>query len=204
MSNVIDKLTEYFRKFPGIGPRQAKRFVYSLLTSSDTYRKELSALILELKNDIAVCQSCFRFFAVNGSGRNLCPICADPNRDNSTLLIVMRDVDLENLEKSHVYHGKYFVLGGGVPILAESPEKNVRTKELLEIIKKMTALKEIVMAMSLTAEGENTEEYLRKILAGAQSERKIKLSTLGRGLSTGTELEYSDTETLKSAFQNRH
>ncbi len=201
--NVIDKLTEHFRHFPGIGPRQAKRFVYSLLTSTDTYRKELSALILELKNDIAVCQSCFRFFAMNGHGRNLCAICSDPHRDNETLLIVMRDVDLENLEKSHVYHGKYFVLGGGVPILEENPEKKVRTNELLEIIKKMPALKEIVMAMSLTAEGENTEEYLRAVLSPTIAERKIKLSTLGRGLSTGTELEYSDSETLKSAFQNR-
>ncbi|MDD5050270.1 MAG: toprim domain-containing protein [Candidatus Pacebacteria bacterium] len=201
--NVIDKLIEHFRRFPGIGPRQAKRFVYSLLTSTDAYRKELSALILELKNDIAVCQSCFRFFAVNGNGKNLCAICADPNRDKETLLIVMRDVDLENIEKSHVYRGKYFVLGGGVPILAENPEKNVRTKDLLEIIKKMSALKEIVMAMSLTAEGENTEEYLRSILSPLSSERKIKLSTLGRGLSTGTELEYSDSDTLKNAFKNR-
>lgn len=201
----IDKLTEIFRRFPGIGPRQAKRFVYFLLTQPDAYRKELSTLISELKNEISLCQSCFRFFPVNGTKSATCEICRGPNRDNTSLLIVMRDVDLENIEKSHSYNGKYFVLGGGVQVLDETPDKRIRSRELLKTITERSKdLKEIVFAMSLTAEGEQTEEYLRRILSPIIEKSKIKISTLGRGLSTGTELEYSDSDTIKNALQNRH
>ncbi len=117
----------------------------------------------------------------------------------------MRDVDLENIEKSHSYNGKYFVLGGGVQVLDETPDKRIRSRELLKTITERSKdLKEIVFAMSLTAEGEQTEEYLRRILSPIIEKSKIKISTLGRGLSTGTELEYSDSDTIKNALQNRH
>ncbi len=201
----IDNLIEYFRQFPGIGPRQAKRFVYFLLTRQGGYRKELARLIEGLDADVSVCKSCFRFFPVNSKGTELCPICTNSDRDISSLMIVLRDVDFENVEKSHFYKGKYFVLGGGVPILEAHPEEKIRIRELLKILETRSKdIKEIILAMSLTAEGENTEDYLRGQLAPFVEKYKMKISTLGRGLSTGTELEYSDSETIKNALKNRN
>ncbi len=121
-------------------------------------------------------------------------------------MVVPRDIDLENIERTGAYSGKYFVLGGTVPILEKEPEKRIRQKELLGTVSeriKSVKLKEIILAMNLNPEGENTVDYIKKLLASFTLKPKIRISTLGRGLSTGTELEYSDTETLKNALKNR-
>jgi len=202
----IHKLIELFREFPGIGPRQARRFAYFLLTKNNGYNSELATLITKLKSEITTCASCYRFFAKDTRNSASCSICRDPHREKQSLMIVGRDVDLENIEKSHVYNGLYFVLGGSVPILEKEPEGRIRQKELREIIEERgTAgtLKEIIFALNATPEGENTEEYLRKILEPLCAKYSMKMSVLGRGLSTGTELEYSDTETIKQALKNR-
>lgn len=203
---AIDKLIEIFSQFPGIGPRQSKRFVYFLLTRNGNYIENLIRLLSELKADVRQCDKCFRYFPRRGTGI-LCPTCADTHRDASLLLVVSRDVDLENIEKSHVYDGYYFVLGGSVPILEKEPAKKVRSKELFARVQSQTkdgsSLKEIILAMNANPEGENTAEYLKELLAPLAGKLDIKLSTLGRGLSTGTELEYSDDDTIKNALKNR-
>lgn len=199
--NTINKLTEIFSKFPGIGPRQAKRFVYFLLTRNGNSLEELSRLILELKKDVSVCESCRRFFPKT-SDSIICGICSDNNRERSQLMIVERDADFENIEKSGAYSGKYFILGGKVPILEKNPEQRIRVSELKERIKDEN-LKEIVLALSVSPDGENTEKYVKEILSPVVEKNKIKISILGRGLSTGIELEYPDSETLKNAFKNR-
>lgn len=141
----------------------------------------------------------FSFF-IQKSGQTLSPIARDENRDNSKLMIVEKDSDLENIEKMSVYNGKYFVLGGSIPVLSKEPTQYIRETELLKIIeKKKDNLKEIILALSVNPQGENTLEYLQKIL----EKFNIKISVLGRGLSTGTELEYSDKDTFLSAFDNR-
>lgn len=203
--NPIDRLTELFREFPGIGPRQAKRFVYFLLTRPSAYRSELSSLVQELKNSIAVCGECFKFFIKKGGGV-LCTMCSNQNRNKSLLMIVGNDVDLENIEKSHSYDGFYFVLGGLIPVLESNPEKRVRERELIALVeKKITAgtLKEIIIALSANVEGDTTAMYLKKILSPIALSAGVTISVLGRGLSTGTELEYSDSDTIKNALQNR-
>ena len=199
--NTINKLTEIFSKFPGIGPRQSKRFVYFLLTRNNGSLEELSKLILELKNEVTVCESCRRFFA-NVSQSKTCNICSDKNRENGMLMIVERDADFENIERSGAYNGKYFILGGRVPILEKNPEERIRVKELKERAQD-ESLKEIVLALSVSPDGENTEKYVRELLSPTIEKNKIKISILGRGLSTGIELEYPDSETLKNAFKNR-
>ncbi len=202
----IRKLTEIFSEFPGIGPRQARRFVYFLLSRPPGYLKNLNSLITELKGSTNICQSCFRFFPKDKANSLLCSICLDESRDKSILTIVSRDVDLENIEKSHAYSGLYFVLGGSVPILEKNPETRIRQKELQKNIEekiKNNELKEIILAMNLNPEGENTVQYLESYLSPHAERNNIKITTLGRGLSTGTELEYSDTETIKNALKNR-
>ncbi|HEY0220930.1 MAG TPA: toprim domain-containing protein, partial [Candidatus Paceibacterota bacterium] len=155
------KLTELFKEFPGIGPRQAKRFVYFLLNKSSSYTNDLSKLITEVRATVHTCDTCFRFFPNTKS--KTCKTCLDSNRDKTNLMIVSHDVDFENIEKTKSHVGYYFVLGGTVPILEKNPEKRIRQRELLEIIEKkiQDGLKEIIIAMNYNPEGENTLSYLR-------------------------------------------
>ncbi len=202
--DTIAKLEEIFRHFPGIGPRQAKRFVYHLLTRSNNDLAELSKLVLELKQHIQICQSCFRFFPLGiKMPQANCSICSNENRDHQTLMIVSRDIDMEAVEKSRAYSGIYFILGGSVPILDEQPDTRIRQAELLKRINELSGLKEVILATSVNPEGEHTALHLSSLLKPLSSSMGFKISTLGRGLSTGTELEYSDSETLKSALENR-
>lgn len=121
-------------------------------------------------------------------------------------MIVSHDVDFENIEKTGSYNGYYFILGGTVPILEKNPEKRIRQKELFETIEnKITRLNlvEIIIALNYNPEGENTLTYISQILRPICEKNGVKISTLGRGLSTGTELEYSDSDTIKNALKNR-
>jgi recombination protein RecR len=197
--NSIDKLTELFSRFPGIGPRQARRFVYFLLSRNGGYSADLVRAIENLKSEILQCSECQRFFHSLNHNQNLCAVCSDQTRDNSMLMIVPRDVDLEAVEKSGSYHGYYFVLGGVVPILEKEPEKRIRLKELENILSKKKELKEIILAMNANNDGENTAEFIKERFHNLG----VTFSVLGRGLSTGAELEYSDPETLKNAFLHR-
>ncbi|MCC2630332.1 MAG: recR [Candidatus Paceibacter sp.] len=204
--NPIQKLTEYFSEFPGIGPRQAKRFVYYLLTRHQSHIDEIARLLTTLKSQVHICTSCYRFFQSENPQVSLCEICRNPNREDALLVIVSRDVDLENIERAHVHNGKYFVLGGGVPILEKEPEKRIRTRELEQTVRNRAekgTLKEIILALNATPEGENTSDFVESYLKSITEQHSIKISHLGRGISTGTELEYSDADTIKNALQNR-
>src|SRR4051812_34099761 len=105
----IEKLTTLFERFPGIGPRQAQRFVQFLLRSSPTLRREIADSIKSLGSTIHQCPECMRY---HGGENALCSICADPARDETLLGVVSSDADLSALERSHTFKGKYFVLGG--------------------------------------------------------------------------------------------
>ncbi len=198
--NSFERLKEIFAHFPGIGPRQAERFAYYLLSKDLGYLEELKSLLGTLKKDVAQCKECMRYFGKKSEGA-LCPICADSNRNESSLMLVAKDNDLAVVEKSDAYQGKYFVLGGLIPILEKTPEKRIRLAPLLSLIKKKEALKEIIFALSATHEGENTEEFLAKEIKTILPE--VKLLHLGRGLSTGLEIEYSDSDTIKAALENK-
>jgi len=200
----IHKLTEYFRDFPGIGPRQAKRFVYFLLTKNPSYLNEISRLISDIKKNIKVCSLCFRFFQDEKTDEknDVCNICSDKNRNHESLMIVARDVDFESIEKSRVYSGLYFILGGTIPILEKEPEKKVRLEELKDRINKNN-LKEVILSLNMTPDGENTADYIKQFIKQYFPNSNIKISLLGRGLSTGSEIEYADVETIKSALENR-
>lgn len=199
--NPIDKLTELFKEFPGIGPRQAKRFVYFLLLKNQGYVNELASLIPEIKKSVTICDSCFRYFPKNESQTNTCKICLDKNRDPSLLMVVSRDTDFDAVQKSHQFKGYYFILGGIVPVMEDNHQKFIRLRELKEEIgkRKQNGLQEVILALNATTEGDFTTDLLKKEL----KDFDIKISILGRGLSTGTELEYSDKETILNALNNR-
>lgn len=209
MSSVIDKSTELFAKFPGIGPRQARRFVYFLLSQDESYIKNFLTSIKELRNEVNQCPECFRFFVSQRpdleksqrSGLGVrCDICADPHIEKDKLLIVEKDADLENIRKTNKYRGRYFVLGGLVPILEKDPDSRIRIQDLRARLKSSPEIREIILALSANPTGENTAEYLHVQISKFPN---IKISSLGRGLSTGSELEYADSSTLASALENR-
>jgi recombinational DNA repair protein RecR len=118
-------------------------------------------------------------------------------------MVVEKDVDFENIVKTGEYGGKFFILGGTIPILEREPTKRIRAKQLIEIVDRNKDIEEIILALSVNPEGENTLQYVRKILEPLAEKHNIKITALGRGLSTGTELEYSDSDTLQNALKNR-
>ena len=209
--DTIEKLTEVFKEFPGIGERQAKRFVYFLMSRNPAYTENMTLLIKDLKREISQCKDCFRFFirkekTHSASSRSMiCEICENPHTDATTLMVIEKDSDLESVRKSRTYHGKYFVLGGLVPIVEKNTNSMVRIHELINQIKIQSklGLQEIILAFSLNPQGEHTDFYVRNQIKDTADTHNIKISSLGRGLSTGTELEYSDNETIKNALKNR-
>jgi len=210
--DTIEKLTEIFKEFPGIGERQAKRFVYFLMSKNDSYAENFLLLIKDLKKEISQCSMCFRFFIPTPKrvgtptvNVGVCEICKDKTLDSSQLMIIEKDSDLESVRKSKVYHGKYFVLGGLVPIVEKNTKSRIRINELKDKIKKdaKNGLEEIILAFSLSPQGDHTDFYIRNELKEITDSFNIKISSLGRGLSTGTELEYSDNDTIKNALKNR-
>jgi recombination protein RecR len=207
MNNAFDKLVEIFLRFPGIGPRQARRFVYFLLSLDAGSLTRLTTAIDTLRREATRCRRCGYHFFRDKNQSGLCHICADPHRNRAELMIVEKDLDVDSFKKTDSYSGLFFILGGLIPILEKAPEKKVRLVPLQERIKNSItdgSLKEIIFALSANPEGDYSIEYLRQIITPIISGQDVKISVLGRGLSTGTEVEYSDPETLRSALENRH
>jgi recombination protein RecR len=196
----IERLTALFVKFPGIGPRQGQRFVQFLLRSSSATRRELIDAIQSLGGSVHQCAQCMRFF----SGKEkICSICLNPERDVSFLAVIASDADLAALEHSGTYRGRYFVLGGTISLASENIS-GLRIKQLLASIPSRieNGLGEIILAFPANPEGDATAIRVREEILGLRNPN-LKITSLGRGLSTGSELEYADQETLKSALENR-
>lgn len=206
MSN-LDKLTTYFEKFPGIGGRQAKRFVFHLLTLDPASVAEISSLVANLHTEVSECASCHRFFSTSGGTSTLCSICSNSNRDHGKLMIVASDSDITAIERSGQFDGLYFVLGGMVPLLHSEDSKKLRGGVLKATVEArlVAGLEEIIMAFAVNPDGENTSRFVESIVTHLLStaDSPPRLSQLGRGLSTGSELEYADPETIKNALRNR-
>lgn len=194
----IEELTQALTRLPGIGPRQGKRFVFYLLSAPASERTKLAELITSLGKDVRQCPDCLRFY--NGTSAAVCNYCSDKRRSDAELMLVEKDQDLAAVERAGTYKGRYFVLGG---VLTLTGKGAVREKELIKIVERRLTqgLKEIVLALSATSEGEHTADRVRELLAPYRDHMKI--SVLGRGLATGSELEYSDAETLRAALTNR-
>lgn len=200
MSPLIQKLIEKFSKFPTIGPRTAARFVFYLIKLPKEEMEELIKSISELREKVKLCSFCFKPFEPSTEDPELCEICSNPSRDKSLLGVVEKETDLETIEKTKKYQGLYFILGGTVSKLKKTDIKNLRTEELLERAKK-PEIKEIIIAVNSTPEGEATALYLERLLKNLPAGRRI--TRLGRGLPVGGELEYADPETLSSALEGR-
>ncbi len=193
----IEELSHALSRLPGIGPRQAKRFVFFMLSMPLSERTRLAGLISALEKDVMQCIECFRF---SNGGNSLCSYCANSARNDTQLMLVEKDQDLTAIERAGTYKGRYFVLGG---VLTLSGKGFIRENEMLQVIEMRISrgLKEVVLALSATSEGEHTADHVRDLLKPYRE--NLSISLLGRGLATGSELEYSDAETLRAALAGR-
>ena len=201
MSKSIQELSDRFAQMPGIGPRQARRIVQFLLRSNDRYKKELATHIQTIAETVSQCSFCHKYDEVNSD--LLCVLCADKNRDITSLFVVEKDVDVDGIESAGVHHGKYFVLGGLIPISQNRKSAvDPRTHLLYRSIKENPTITEVILGFATTPEGDNTARDLRKEITRLFPTTTVSL--LGRGLSLGAEIEYADQETIRSAFQGRN
>lgn len=208
-SQPIQNLVAFFLKFPGVGPKQATRFVFHLLGEDRERLQGLVTAIARLQDDVRLCAQCYKTFDTNGNttGAALCEFCRNPRRNRNAVLVAEKEVDLEGIERTRKYDGLYHVLGGTVSPLDSSAPMRLHLKELFERIRSLAlagGAVEVILATNPTAEGDATALYLERILAPLKNQHSsLKLSRLGRGLTTGSELEYADDVTITDALQNR-
>jgi recombination protein RecR len=196
----VQELVEDFARLPGIGPRQAVRFVYALLAKDDSFLASFAGHIRSLKTETMLCGSCFRITEQRPG--QACDICTASSRDHNKILVVEKDTDVENFEKSGVFSGMYHVLGGSISALEKNSAEKLHMRELFERVKSLATKNEqveIIIATSNNLEGNQTAAYIERILEPLT----VSVTRLGRGLSTGSEIEYADPMTLEQAINNR-
>ena len=194
MSKLLDNVCSELQRLPGIGRRTALRLAMHILKMEPEVVDSLSKSISSFRNDIQYCHSCN-----NLSDSTLCPICSDTSRDHSTICVVEQVQDLMSIENTGQYRGMYHVLGGVI-----SPMQGIGPSDLkIDLLadKLLTGtVKEVIIAISTSVEGETTLFYLLNRLKAFPD---VKLSTIARGIGFGDELEYVDELTITHALMNR-
>jgi len=202
MTDHLKDLEKFFADLPGIGPRQAKRLAHHIMERAGTFAIDFAHALENARKSTRLCKKCFGLFSMPDNSDGVCKICT--NRHNSTtLMIVAKTADIEHIESSGVYQGLYFALGGNLPLIRKRNAPQLRIDDLLRRLSNDTALGEVILAFSASTDGEHTGIFVEDSIKDKCREKNIKLSTLGRGLSTGTEIEYADNETMKNALINK-
>ena len=189
----LSKLIEHFRALPGIGTKTAVRLAYHVLDMDTRQAKALAEAIMEAKEEIGFCNTCF-----NLSDTNPCAICAAQQRDHTTICVVEQPQDVAAMERMHDYKGVYHVLHGALSPLEGIGPENLRIRELLNRLSD-EAVQEIIMATNPNVEGEATAMYLARLLKPLG----VKVTRIAHGLPVGGDLEYADEVTLAKAMENR-
>lgn len=202
--NELDKLQELLTRLPGIGPRQARRFAYFFMNVSQGYIDELVDALGVLRSNKFHCQSCNRIYFRSHTHHDntRCPTCRDETRDASKLLILAKQADYENVLASGFWDGHFFIVGRTVRLADKTPENSLPIALLRQRLDDFE-LKEVVMGLPLNPEGEYTGQIIEDSITDLQREHGLSISHLARGLSVGSELEYSDPQTIQAALDNR-
>lgn len=190
---TIEKAIGEFQKLPGIGQKTAERLVFFLLKRTPEDVRLLGQTLQSLRDGLRYCEQCQNF-----SLEPVCGLCSDPGRDSSILCIVEDMLDLVAIEKAGSFRGHYHVLHGVIsPIDGVGPD-DLKTAELEERLKK-GGIKEVILALNPSLEGEATSAYLLRILRP----HNVKITRIARGIPMGGDLEYADPHTLKKALEGR-
>lgn len=192
-SALLEKAVSEFTRLPGIGRKSALRMVlYMLRQSPETVDSFVNSLS-KLKKEVKYCKVCH-----NISDTDICPICSDPHRDRSTVCVVENIQDVLAVENTQQYHGLYHVLGGIISPIDGLTPSDLEISSLVERVAQGN-VKEVILALSSTMEGDTTNFYISRQLQPFQ----VKLSVIARGISVGNELEYTDEVTLARSILNR-
>ncbi|MEN8249668.1 MAG: recombination mediator RecR [Bacteroidota bacterium] len=193
-SKLIENAITEVAKLPGIGKKSALRIVLHLLKQETTETSLLAGSLQDLRENIKYCSVCY-----NISDNEICGICASSKRDESILCVVEDMRDVMAIENTNQYFGKYHVLGGIIsPIDGVGPEE-LTIEALIKRVKENDQVKEIILALPATMEGDTTAFYLTKKLEPFN----IKITGIARGVPVGSELEYTDEVTLGRSILNR-
>lgn len=191
---AIESLAKLLSRLPGIGPKSASRIAFSLIKTSKDYNALLAEEIASIQDKIHPCSICGSFTETDP-----CPVCADPNRDQSLLCIVEQPQDVITIQSSGVYNGLFHVLGGAInPLNGVGPE-DLSFNQLLKRINE-GSFSEIIIATNPTEEGDTTALYIRHLLKDYPN---LSLTRLASGLPIGGDLEYADRTTLTRSFRSR-
>ncbi len=192
-SQLLEKAVQEFSKLPGIGRKTALRLVlYQLRQDAEDVQAFVEA-IAKMKLEVHYCQRCH-----NISDSDLCPICADPRRDASTICVVENIQDVLAVENTQQFHGLYHVLGGVISPMDGIGPADLEIESLVKRVEQED-IQEVILALSSTMEGDTTNFYIYRKLAPYN----VKLSIIARGIPVGDELEYADEVTLGRSIMNR-
>ncbi|MDE2992658.1 MAG: recombination mediator RecR [Chloroflexota bacterium] len=193
LAEPIARLIAEFGKLPTIGPKTAQRLTYFLLRQSAEEAQSLAAAILDLKEKILTCNTCF-----NLGTHDPCHICTDPTRDRQRICVVEEPLDVLALERTGIYRGQYHVLHGSFSPMDGVLEDDLRIRELVQRVANERP-EEIIVATNATVEGEATANLLRSRLQSSG----VQVTRLAQGLPIGSDLEYADDYTLSRALEGR-
>ena len=190
----IASLIEHFQRFPSIGPKSAQRMAFYLLRMPKSEVEKFAQSMLDAKENTKTCEICF-----NLSATSPCEICTSSQRDKSTICVVAETKDLIAIEKTNEYKGLYHVLQGLISPMDGIGADDIRIKELLTRLTDEN-VREVILALSPSVEGEATSLYLNKLMKPFG----IKISRIAFGLPVGADLEYADEITIAKAIEGRH
>ena len=191
--NALDRLVTLFSKLPGIGKKSAGRIVYHILDSSPALAGMLAKELSGLHQAIRRCSICGGFTETDP-----CPICSDPARDRAIICVVEQAQDMRIIEESREFPGVYHVLGGLIAPLEGVSPANLNIEKLIDRLGK-NEVKELILALNPTVEGDTTALYLQKTLKSYP----IEISRLASGMPVGGNIEYIDKLTLSRSFRGR-
>lgn len=189
----LARLIEYFQKLPSIGAKSAQRMAFHILKMSNEDVEKFAQALIDAKQTIKYCEVCF-----NISADNPCEICSSTKRDKTTICVVSEAKDLIAIEKTNEYKGVYHVLQGMISPLDGIGPEELKLKELVNRVAK-DGVKEVILALNPSVEGEATSMYIARILKPFN----VKISRIAFGLPIGGELEYVDELTLTRALEGR-
>ena len=192
-SQLLERAVAEFAKLPGIGRKTALRLVLWLLRQEDGEVEQFADAVSRLKREVRYCRVCH-----NISDADTCPICADPRRDASTVCVVENIQDVMAIENTQQFHGLYHVLGGIISPMDGIGPSDI---EVDSLVSRVAAgdIREVILALSPTMEGDTTNFYIYRKLAPLS----VRVSIIARGVAVGNELEYTDEVTLGRSIMNR-
>ncbi|MBO6018106.1 MAG: recombination protein RecR [Prevotella sp.] len=193
-SQLLEKAVDEFSKLPGIGRKTALRLVLHLLRQETADVDALAESLSRMKHEVIYCHTCH-----NISDSDTCPICSDPNRDHSMVCVVENIQDVMAIENTQQYHGLYHVLGGIISPMDGIGPSDIEIDSLVNRVGE-GHVKEVILALSPTMEGDTTNFYIFRKLASFSN---VKITMIARGVSVGNELEYTDEVTLGRSILNR-